>query len=177
MADSTLFQRLQKLFSTSVIIRRVDGKLKVSDTERMQSYSDVSTNFMKSRGLAYFHSTAARYGYDIMANISAQRVTIFRDYELMEQDPLISTALDLYCDACSTKDEFGKILTVKSDDEKVQEALNNLFYDIMNIEFNIWPWIRNLCKYGDYFLKLEIAEKFGIVNVIPISPYEIQREE
>ena len=38
----------------------------------------------------------------------------------------------------------------------VQELLENLFYDILNIEFTLWPWVRNMCKYGDFFLKLEI---------------------
>ena len=47
----------------------------------------------------------------------------------------------------------------------------------MNIEFNIWPWVRNLCKYGDFFLKLEIAEKFGVYNVIPYTAFQIERQE
>ena len=47
----------------------------------------------------------------------------------------------------------------------------------LNIEFNLWPWIRNMCKYGDFFLKLEIAEKFGVYNVIPYTAYHIERIE
>jgi hypothetical protein len=34
-----------------------------------------------------------------------------------------------------------------------------------------------MCKYGDFYLKLEIAEKFGVYNVIPFSAYSIIREE
>jgi len=34
-----------------------------------------------------------------------------------------------------------------------------------------------MCKYGDFFLKLEIAEKFGVYNVIPYTAYNIIREE
>ena len=38
MADTSLFSRLQRLFSTNVIVRNVGGKrLKVSDTSRTQS--------------------------------------------------------------------------------------------------------------------------------------------
>ena len=36
----------------------------------------------------------------------------------------------------------------------IQNILSNLFYDILNIEFNLWPWARNMCKYGDFFLYL-----------------------
>jgi hypothetical protein len=34
-----------------------------------------------------------------------------------------------------------------------------------------------MCKYGDFFLKLEIAEKYGVYNVIPYTAYNIIREE
>ena len=38
MADKTLFSRLQRLFSTNVIVRNVGGKkLKIADTEQVQS--------------------------------------------------------------------------------------------------------------------------------------------
>jgi hypothetical protein len=41
----------------------------------------------------------------------------------------------------------------------------------------MWSWIRQMCKYGDFFLKLEIAEKFGVYNVIPYTAYHIERQE
>jgi hypothetical protein len=47
----------------------------------------------------------------------------------------------------------------------------------MNVEFTLWPWTRNLVKYGDLFLQLEIAEGLGIVNVLPLSSYETTRVE
>ena len=34
-----------------------------------------------------------------------------------------------------------------------------------------------MCKYGDFFLKLEIAEKYGVYNVIPYTAFHISREE
>ncbi len=55
--------------------------------------------------------------------------------------------------------------------------LHNLFYDIMNVEFNLWPWIRNLVKYGDAFLALEILPGKGIINVAPHSTYNVERLE
>ena len=72
---------------------------------------------------------------------------------------------------------MGEVLQIRSADEDIQKILYNLFYDVLNIEFNLWPWIRNMCKYGDFFLKLEIAEKFGIYNVIPYTAFHIERLE
>ena len=34
-----------------------------------------------------------------------------------------------------------------------------------------------MCKYGDFFLKLDINEKYGITNVEPLSSYDVQRVE
>ncbi len=40
MADKSLFGRLQRLFSTNVIVRNVGGKrLRVSDTSRSQAFA------------------------------------------------------------------------------------------------------------------------------------------
>ena len=34
-----------------------------------------------------------------------------------------------------------------------------------------------MCKYGDFFLKLDINEKYGITNVEPLSSYDVARVE
>ena len=34
-----------------------------------------------------------------------------------------------------------------------------------------------MCKYGDFYLHMEIAEKYGVVNVLPLSPYDVSRIE
>ena len=34
-----------------------------------------------------------------------------------------------------------------------------------------------MCKYGDFFLKLEISEKFGVYNVIPFNAFHIERQD
>ena len=95
----------------------------------------------------------------------------------MDSDPIISSALDIYSDESTMKGEYGQVITIKSDNDNIKEILNNLFYDIMNIEFNLWPWTRNMVKYGDFFLHLDISEKYGITNVVPLSPYEVVRSE
>jgi hypothetical protein len=175
--NKTLFSRLRKLFSTDVVIRNVGGnQLKVIDTAGIQSDGNVNTNrrvdrfsrlFSTVPGYSYFHGQLQLY----------TRLELFRDYEAMDTDSIISSALDIYADECTAKNEFGDILTVKTSNEKVHKVLHNLFYDIMNIEFNLWPWIRNTIKYGDFFLHLHIAESYGVINVDPISPYEMIREE
>jgi len=72
---------------------------------------------------------------------------------------------------------MGEVLQIRSSNDDIQKILYNLFYDVLNIEFNLWSWIRQMSKYGDFFLKLEIAEKYGVYNVIPYTAYHMQRRE
>jgi hypothetical protein len=95
----------------------------------------------------------------------------------MDTDPLIASTLDILADEATLKNDMGEVLSIKSSDENIQRVLYNLYYDVLNIEFNLWSWIRNMCKYGDFFLKLEISEKFGVYNVIPYTVYNMVRYE
>ena len=174
--NNSLFGRLRKLFSTDVIIRNVGGnQIKVMDTARIQSDGNINTNKRSDR-YSRLYSTVPGQVYDKTQQASI-RLELFRDYEAMDTDSIIASALDIYADECTVESEYGDILTINCDDEKVKRVLHNLFYDVMNIEFNLWPWIRNTLKYGDFFLKLDIAEEYGIINVEPITAYEMVREE
>jgi hypothetical protein len=95
----------------------------------------------------------------------------------MDTDAIIASALDIIADESTLKNDMGEVLSIRSSDENIQKILYNLFYDVLNVEFNLWPWVRNMCKYGDFFLKLEIAEKFGVYNVIPYTAFHIERLE
>ena len=174
MADTSLRSRLQRLFSTNVIVRNVGGKkLRVSDTSRTQSYKkgNLIDRYQK------IFSGAGLSGYSDALMTKSVRLNFFKDYEAMDSDAIISSALDIYADESTMKSEYGDVLEIKTDNENIKQILHNLFYDILNIEFNLWPWIRNMCKYGDFFLQLEIDEKYGITNVIPLSVYDVSRIE
>jgi len=177
MADKSIFTRLQRLFSTDVIIRNVGGnQLKVIDTNSIQQAGQLETNSLSDRFARLY--TTSQYPYNNLAfNYQTMRVELYGDYEAMDTDAIIASALDIIADESTLKDDMGEVLSIKSPDEDIQKVLYNLFYDVLNIEFNLWPWIRNMCKYGDFFLKLEIAEKFGVYNVIPYTAYHIERQE
>ena len=175
--QQSLFQRLQKLFSTDVIIRNVGGsQIKVIDTDAIQSSGNIESNRRIDR-FSRLYQNLPGFTYNHGQLHLATRLELFRDYEAMDTDSIISSALDVYSDEVTVKNEYGDVLTIKSSDDRVQKILHNLFYDVLNIEFNLWPWTRNVLKYGDFFLKLDIAEKFGVINVEPISAYEMIREE
>jgi hypothetical protein len=95
----------------------------------------------------------------------------------MDTDAIVASALDIVADEATLRNDMSEVLQIRSSDETVQKILYNLFYDVLNIEFNLWSWTRNMIKYGDFYLKLEISEKFGVYNVVPFSSYTILRLE
>lgn len=173
MADKSIFGRLRKLFSGDVIVRNIGGnQLKVVDTNHIQQSGDIETNSLYSRYSRIFMPTVA-----FQSNYSIYRSQLYSDYEAMDTDAICSSTLDVISDEATLKNDMGEVLQIKSSDEDIQKILYNLFYDILNIEFNLASWVRNMAKYGDFFLKLDIAEGYGVYNVIPYSAYVISREE
>jgi hypothetical protein len=173
MADKTIFSRLQKLFSTNTIVRKTQDGVKVVDTDEWQNMTtNLVDRFMKMKVTNYgTGATQSSMAYQQV------RIDLFRDYDSMDMDPILSSALDVYSDECTARNEMGNVLKIHHEDDEIKQILENLFYDIINVEFNLWPWTRNLVKYGDFFLQLEIADKIGIVNVMPLSTYEVSRVE
>ncbi len=178
MADTRLFSRLKRLFSTDVIIRNEGGELKVMDINKIQQSGDYETNALVDRfNRIYTNSHTSIYGYQSSFNYQTLRPTLYSEYDAMDTDAIVASALDILADECTLRNDMGEVLQIRSSDEDVQRALYNLFYDVLNVEFNLWPWIRNMLKYGDFFLKLEISEKFGVYNVIPYNAFHIERQD
>lgn len=179
LIDKSLSARLGRLFSNNVVVRRVGGgkKIRVIDTDRLQSSGNLEQSkyvdrFTRLHGIKPSIST-----YNNNYNYQSSRTELYTDYEIMDMDSIIAAALDIYSDEATRKNEYDEILTIKSSDETIKKVLENLFYDILNVEFNLWPWIRSMNKYGDMYLYLDIREEIGIVNVTPLSAYEVIREE
>ena len=177
MANTDLFSRLRRLFSTDVIVRNVGGnQLKVVDTSRTQAYGSAQTNSLVDR-FTRLHRTSNSAMFNPAINYQTLRTQLYNDYEAMDSESIIASTLDIIADETTLKNEAGEVLQIRSSNEKVQRVLYNLFYDILNIEFNLWPWTRQMCKYGDFYLFLEINSETGVYNVMPLSSYELARRE
>ena len=178
MANKSLFTRLKRLFSTDVIIRNEGGNLRVMDVNKIQQTGELENNSLIDRfNRVWTNSGTSIYGYQSTMNYQTLRPQLYSDYDAMDSDAIVASALDIVADECTLKNENGEVLQIRSSDEDVQQILYNLFYDVLNIEFNMWPWVRNMLKYGDFFLKLEIAEKIGVYNVIPYTAFHIERQD
>jgi len=141
MADTKLFSRLKRLFSTDVVIRSEGGKqLKVVDANTIQSSGEFSTNSLFNKFKAIYNNPASTsiLGQQFNQNWQYIRPQAYSDYDTMDTDAIVSSALDIIADECTLKNDLGEVLQIKSSDADIQETLYNLFYDVLNIEFNLW---------------------------------------
>ena len=161
---TSLFRRLTSLFRSGPVIKR-----KVRNFESSPKTSSAFEMFRKNQSHVYSSAMSAYGTYDRMARYS--------DFSEMEYTPEISSALDIYSEETVAADEHGKVLHVYSENPTIESLLTDLFYDTLNVEFNLTAWARNLCKYGDFFLFNDVSPEHGVINAFPIPVNEIEREE
>jgi len=162
-----------------VIKKLPNGNLKTIDFNKSQSTGSPTTYSSRPKWKNGRNSAVVSgYGTGFTnEEIEALRKQMYQDYDIMDTDAIVSSVLDIFSDESSCVNEQGELLVIKTDDVKVKKVLHNLFYDIMNIEFNLWSWIRTSVKYGDNFLYLQVEEEVGVINVMPIHPMLMIREE
>jgi len=134
--QSEFYRGLKRLFSSDAIVRHVGNKkLKVIDTDGKKFQAVIN------KGTDRYSRLRQRYGMDMQsaaAGFTQQRVQLFQDYEKMDNDPIITSVLDIYADEVTTSNEYNELLIIRSEDKNIKEILENLFYDILNIDFNLW---------------------------------------
>jgi hypothetical protein len=134
------------------------------------------SNMSQKKAFDSFHkATQTMYGEHLIGG--AERIERVRDYEEMDHYPEITRALDIYADDSMTYAEDGKTVQVMSDDDKIVGELEELLYQRLDIDFHLWTWIRNMCKYGDHFNLLDIVNKEGVLGAIALPVSEVEREE
>ena len=171
---SPLFKRLTRLFSGPIVNYRAQNV----NQNRRRDLDKYSSKFTSASGKQFKKS-----GYNPFADLSANiyqnqsRLQRYIDFDQMEYEPIIASALDIYADEMTTSSPMKPLLNIHCQNEEIKVILNSLFHNVLNIEHNIFNWCRTLCKYGDYILYLDIDDKTGIENVISLPLREVERLE
>ena len=124
---------------------------------------------------SFQRASSALYQQSLVGGV--ERLERVKDYDEMDHYPEITRALDIYADDSMTYAEDGKIMKIVSDDDKIIHELEELLYQRLDLDFHLWTWIRNMCKYGDMFNLLDIVDKEGVLGAIAMPVGEIEREE
>ena len=172
--DSNLYRRLTKLFSGPLINYRSQNTRQLR-RRRLDKYAKT---FKDVAGQKF-----ERIGYNPFDNFSAfmmgtqSRLQRYADFDQMEYTPEIASALDIYADEMTTHTGIKKILDIDCHDEEIKGILDTLFFNVLNIEFNLFGWCRTMCKYGDFYLYLDIDADMGIKQVIGLPTDQVERVE
>tara|TARA_R110000824_G_scaffold318801_1_gene505930 strand:- start:1483 stop:3444 length:1962 start_codon:yes stop_codon:yes gene_type:complete len=173
-SDSPLFRRLTRLFSGPI----VNYRAQLPRRERRRQLDKYASQFTSASGQQFKKVEHNPYS-GLSANVMAaqDRARRYTDFDQMEYMPELASALDIYADEMTTSNHFNKLLDVKCPNEEIKNVLNSLYYNVLNLEFNLFGWCRTMCKYGDFFLYLDIDEKAGITNAIGLPNGEVERLE
>lgn len=177
MADNkndSFFKNLTRLFSSGPAVHK---KIRGYDDRSYYGSQLVRSNYgyrtSAPNGFGRQNSPYSTMGaYGIL-----DRIARYAEYGNMEHTPEIASALDIYADEVVGGDDRRHSFHVYSKNAAIQNSLEELFYDIINIEFNLRPWARNLVKYGDFFLLNEVSPQHGVIAVSPIPVNELERQE
>lgn len=102
------------------------------------------------------------------------RFSRYKDLDFMVQNNgWIGLAAKLYANETISPDESGKIINVYSKDKKVEKYIND-FLEKIGLNRSLLESIAyDLATKADSFLIRSINDKEGIVEVIPVTPYDI----
>ena len=172
--ESTLFKALTRLFSGPIINYRSQSGRRI----RRQHLDKFSSRFKTASG-QQFKKTLYN-PLDVLANNAIgnqRRSERYIDFDQMEYMPELASSLDIYADEMTTHSDLRSMLRVRCPNEEIKAVLGVLYENILNVQYNLFGWSRTMCKYGDFFLYLDIDEKYGVKSAIALPPHEVERLE
>jgi hypothetical protein len=171
---SPLFKALTRIFSGPII----NYNQRQVALDRRKNLNKYSSKFKSLAGLDFKKSRYNPYDYMNSAiMVNHNRAERYLDFDQMEYMPELASALDIYADEMTTHSILTPLLKIECHNEELKSILEELYYNVLNIDSNLFSWCRNMCKYGDYFLYLDIDEKMGITSAIGLPLRELERLE
>jgi hypothetical protein len=170
--DSPLFRSLTRLFSGPITSFRSQAvqRYRRKDIDHLK-FTSASGQTFKKKSYNPFEAIQS----NVMMNQS--RAERYSDFDQMEFMPEIASTMDIYADEMTTSNQFRNLLHIESSNNEIKEILHVLYYDVLNIEQNLYGWCRTMCKFGDFFLYLDIKENEGISKVLGLPSPEVERLE
>jgi len=170
--ENALFKRLTRLFSGPITNRRTQ-LYRQEKRRRLDKYKYKSASGKSFKKSSY--SPFEQIQANAMAN--QNRSERYIDFDQMEYTPEIASAMDIYADEMTTSTSLEPMLKIECPNEEIKAVLKNLYMNILNVEFNLFGWSRTMCKYGDFFLYLDVDDEDGVTNVIGLPAQEVERLE
>jgi len=182
MARKTIFQQLNDLFGPEVKKPQNKSRYSINDKELLKTKSKEEYDFekLKRQQDTYLSSMWQKVDNEIYQHsiyYETTRLASYADFEGMEFFPEIAAALDIMMEESTTLNSDNKVINIFSESRRVRRILDDLFFNRLDIHTSLPMWTRNVCKYGDDFLFLNIDSEEGITSVKQLPNIEISRKE
>ena len=171
---SELFKSLTKLFSGPLVNYRSQSGRRLRRYQLDKYGSDFKSASGQQFKKSHFNPFKNMQNGIMMSHNRADR---YVDHDQMEYMPEIASALDIYADEMTTSSALQPMLKINCSNEEIRAVLESLYTNILNLDFNLFGWSRTMCKYGDFFLYLDIDEKTGVKHCIGLPTHEVERLE
>lgn len=170
--ENTLYKALTRLFSGPITKRRRQfyRREKRIDLQKYDFQSATGMPFKKTAYDSYLHNSS-KYVFE------RQRAERYADFDMMTYEPILGSALDIYATEVTACNELEPMLKIDCRNQEIKSILDEFYFNVINVEANLYHWTRTMCKYGDFFLYLDIDEKRGITHVIGLPAREVERME
>lgn len=171
MAEN-FYTRLTKLFRSGPALRK---------RIRNQDYRNFYAQEVGNTNIGYYTAASIRRESSSFSTMGGygliDRMARLAELAEMGFTPIVSTALDVYSDETFAPDEKNKAFHVYSKNPQIQRRLEELFYEIVDVEANGRMLTRNMIQFGDYFAYIEVVPRFGVIQFQPIAVDKVDREE
>lgn len=95
-----------------------------------------------------------------------------KEYREMCKTPEINQSLNIYADNATQYNSQHNVLEIQSNNSKVVEILDKLFFETLDLNGNLWHYVRNTCKLGDEFLEVVVDNEKNPKHIISLERFK-----
>lgn len=113
------------------------------------------------------------------ANLNINRLTRYVEADQMDSMGEIHTALDIFgFESGAIDSEEKRAIMVRSSNKTIKEEIEDLFYNTLMLDNQIWAIARHLCKYGDFCAEIIPSKnRDGVATFRFMNMYNVNRIE
>ena len=153
------------------------GKDVLLKTPNKQEYELAKLQAQQNKYLGQVWKKVEHGLFQQAVNYETTRIGSYSDFEAMEFYPEIAAALDIMMEESTTLNSNGRMVNVYSDSKRVKGIIEDLLFNRLDIHTSLPMWTRNVCKYGDNFVYLNIDDKNGVIGAKQMPNYEMERRD
>ena len=180
----TVFQKLNNIFGKEGLNANIKksnryslGNGEILKTQSKEEFNAAKLQAQQTKYLSNLWQKVDGELYQQAIHYETTRIGSYSDFETMEFYPEISATLDIFMEESTTPNDKGDVINIYSGSKRVKRMLEDLFVNRLDIHTSLPMWTRNVCKYGDNFVHLNIDDKNGVIGARQLPNFEIERRE